>query len=129
MNRILVIEDDARVAKALRIRLKHIGFAVDVASDAQRGYRLIERRRPDLILMDVMLSGEDGLSATGHLQRRLETMDIPVVIVTASRRPGIGRRVRQCGAVALLRKPYTSHELRAIIDEVLRENPYGIYAV
>lgn len=81
-GRILVIEDDAVVAKDLQNRLDHLGHhVVGLASSGKGAIEQAERHRPDLVLMDIVLKGEmDGIEAAQEIRKRFA---IPVVYLTA----------------------------------------------
>jgi two-component system, OmpR family, alkaline phosphatase synthesis response regulator PhoP len=80
-KKILVIEDDAHIAEGLRLNLKLKGYQVAVAGDGPSGLREWKTQQPDLIVLDIMLPGIDGLSVLRSI--RLEDERIPVLILSA----------------------------------------------
>jgi two-component system phosphate regulon response regulator OmpR len=117
MNRILMIEDDLRLASMVRAYLTQAGFVVAVAEDAARGLAQIERSSWDLVLLDLMLPDGDGLDVC----RRIRAMSgVPVIMVTA--RGDTADRVvgLELGADDYLAKPFEPRELLARIRAVLR---------
>ena len=82
---ILVVDDDADLRDLLRIYLGEVGFEVSVLHDASSLERRLERERPDLIVLDLMMSDIDGLTALRKL--RATGDDIPVIILTAKADP------------------------------------------
>ncbi len=114
---IAVIEDEATIADAVAARLRAEGFRVEVAHDGPAGVELVERTRPDLVVLDVMLPGLDGLEVCRRIQR---DRAVPVVMLTARGEEtdvlvGLG-----VGADDYLTKPFSPRELVARVHAVLR---------
>lgn len=80
-KRILVIEDDAHIAEGLALNLKMKGYDVEIASDGPIGLQRWKEIGPDLIVLDIMLPGIDGLSVLSHI--RLEDERLPILILSA----------------------------------------------
>ena len=118
--RLLVIEDENRLAQNLAELLRRQGYTVDVSSDGVSGYDNAVTDIYDLILLDAMLPGMDGFT----LLRRLRTGGhaVPVLMLTA--RSELSDRVRglDCGADYYLTKPFESEELLACIRSLLRRS-------
>jgi CheY-like chemotaxis protein len=118
MKRILIAEDDARVAAALAIRLEAAGYEVMRAPDGFRGLQLTVREQPDLIIMDIWMPIGTGFSVAQRLQS-LGLADIPIIFITASKLVGIKEAVEGLGAVAFFEKPYDPEELMKAISRAL----------
>ena len=117
-SRILVVDDDLRLRDLLQRYLTEQGFAVTTVSDAQGMDRLLARERFELIVLDLMLPGEDGLS----ICRRLRGVknNIPIIMLTA-KGEDVDRIVGlEMGADDYLPKPFNPRELVARIHAVLR---------
>jgi len=114
---ILFVEDDAEIRSLVAEFLGHNGFRVSVARDGREMDRVLGVSRIDLLILDIMLPGEDGLS----LCRRVRTTnDLPVIMLTA-RGSEVERVVGlEMGADDYLSKPFSTHELLARIRAVLR---------
>ena len=116
--RLLVIEDEKRLAQNLAELLRRQGYTVDVSSDGVSGYDNAVTDIYDLILLDAMLPGMDGFT----LLRRLRTGGhaVPVLMLTA--RSDVADRVQglDCGADYYLTKPFEPDELLACIRSLLR---------
>lgn len=117
-NRIIVVDDDARLRNLLERYLDEQGFAVKTVADATQMDRALTREHFDLMVLDLMLPGEDGLS----ICRRLRSTDKPMpVIMLTARSDEVDRIVGlELGADDYLPKPFNPRELVARINAVLR---------
>ena len=118
MKKILIIEDDGKIAAALAIRLKSAGYHPIIASDGFEGLKRAVNDRPDLILMDIWMPVGIGFSVAQRLPS-LGVKDIPVIFITASKLAGLRKTARQLGAVAFFEKPYDPEQLLAAIAHAL----------
>ncbi len=118
MERILVIEDDAAIARGLAQNLRFEGYQVEVAADGQRGLELAVDQRPDLVLLDVMLPQRNGFEVLREL-RRLE-IDVPVLMLTAKGEEIDKVRGLDLGADDYVTKPFSLPELLARVRAALR---------
>ena len=82
-DKVVVVDDDARIRDLLRRYLSQEGFEVMVAEDGKNLNRILQREAVDLIVLDLMLPGEDGLSLLKKLKNSAKTREIPVIMVTA----------------------------------------------
>ena len=119
--RLIVVDDDGRIRDLLRRYLTQEGFEVLVAEDARALDRLLLREHADLIVLDLMMPGEDGLSVCRRLRARQDA--IPVIMLTAK-----GDDVDlivglEWGADDYLPKPFNPRELLARVNAVLRRRP------
>ena len=117
-TQILIIDDDPDLRDLLRDYLQRQGMEVSVLHDAASLERRLERERPDLIVLDLMMPGVDGLTALRQL--RATGDDIPVIMLTA-RADDVDRIVGlELGADDYLGKPFNPRELLARVQAVLR---------
>jgi len=118
--RALLVEDDNTLAEFVTKGLGEAGFAVDRAADAERGLALALEQSPDIVIVDLMLPGADGLSLIDNLRRRGRT--VPVLILSA--RHTVDDRVRglQAGGDDYLVKPFAFAELLARVQALLRRS-------
>ena len=117
MKRILVVEDESKIARLVRDYLEHAGFEVVVASDGDVAMAEARRSRPDLVVLDLGLPGRDGLDVARGLRR---VSNVPIVMLTA-RGDETDRIVGlELGADDYVVKPFSPKELVARVRAVLR---------
>ncbi len=116
--RILVVDDDARLRELLKRFLSENGFAVYTAASAIEMNRLWIRERFDLLVLDLMLPGEDGMSICTRLRNGGD--NTPIVMLTAKGEDGDRIAGLESGADDYLPKPFNPRELLARISAVLR---------
>jgi two-component system OmpR family response regulator len=119
--RILVVEDDLRMAAAIRRGLRYEGLVVDVARDGEQALRTVAATEYDAVVLDVMLPGLDGFETCRRL--RAEGLWLPVLMLTA--RDAVEDRVRGLdgGADDYLTKPFSLAELTARLRALVRRGP------
>ena len=119
--RLLIVEDDTKLARALTIGLQHEGYAVDAAESGDDALALVETNDYDAIVLDLMLPGVDGFAVCEALRRGGRWM--PVLMLTA--RTGVEDRIKglDAGADDYLVKPFDFGELLARLRALLRRGP------
>jgi CheY-like chemotaxis protein len=116
-NTILVIDDDPDIILFLQFLLEDAGYTVVTATTGTILGQLQEETLPDLILLDLLLSGEDGCILTQQLKGQAMTAHIPVILYSAH--PGAEREAKVAGADAFLAKPFGIDDILAIIARLL----------
>ena len=114
---ILVVDDEPRIVQVVRDYLQHGGFAVLVASDGPSALRTARTGRPDLIVLDLGLPGQDGLDVARALRR---DGDVPIIMLTARSDESDKLVGLELGADDYITKPFSPKELVARIRTVLR---------
>jgi two-component system copper resistance phosphate regulon response regulator CusR len=99
VKKILVIEDDRKIALALATRLKAAGYDTSLAYDAVTGVSSAMKLKPDLVLLDISLT--------------------PIIFITASKQPDLRKKAQELGAAGFFEKPYDSEELINSIQQAL----------
>jgi two-component system, OmpR family, phosphate regulon response regulator OmpR len=117
---ILIVDDDERIRGLLQKFLSRNGFWVSAARDAAHTRRLLDGLEFDLIVLDVMMPGEDGLALTRSLR---ETLDTPILLLTAKGESGDRISGLEAGADDYLSKPFEPKELLLRINAILRRVP------
>lgn len=115
--RVLVVDDDAPSLKMTAFLLTEEGYEVFTADNGIDGLRLIEEKLPDLVILDVMMPGMDGLQVT---QRIRSTMNLPIIILSAKGETADRVVGLDVGADDYLAKPFEPSELLARVRSVLR---------
>jgi two-component system, OmpR family, phosphate regulon response regulator PhoB len=119
-ERILLIEDEPDIAEVLQYNLEKEGFEVAVAHRGDSGLEAIRREPPDLVLLDLMLPGIDGLEIFRMLKRDAATSRLPIVMLTA-RSEELDRIVGlELGADDYISKPFSPREVVLRVKAVLR---------
>ena len=118
MQRILVIDDDPSVTSVLRRGLALDGLAVDIAASGEEGLAALRARQPDLVILDIMMPGLDGLAVLQRL--RAADPSLPVLMLTAKDAPADQVRGLDLGADDYVVKPFTWEILLARVRALLR---------
>ncbi|HWQ79130.1 MAG TPA: response regulator transcription factor [Anaerovoracaceae bacterium] len=116
MAKIMVVDDEAAIADLILMNLGLVGHTGIGVSDGSDVMDLIERHKPDLIILDVMLPGKDGFS----LMREIEPLQIPVIFLTAKEELNDKITGLKLGAEDYMVKPFAAIELLTRIDTVLK---------
>src|SRR5262245_38792613 len=122
MRKILNVEDDVKIATALKVRLEAVGYEIIVATDGFSGLKMALTHKPDLILLDIMMPVGMGFSVAERL-KDLGLGGIPIIFITASKRAGLRKMAQKLGAAGFFEKPYDADELVAAIDLILDTKP------
>src|SRR5581483_2801952 len=116
--RVLVVDDDEVIRGFLREALEDDGYDVEVAGDGREALAVVDRWRPDLILLDLMMPEMDGWTFRAELRRHPDLAEIPVIVLSAVR--DLGARAAALEAAALVAKPFDLDRLLETIGRVAR---------
>jgi two-component system cell cycle response regulator DivK len=122
MATVLVVEDDPANMKLAALLLRSAGHQVLQAVDAQGAIALARSARPDLVLMDILLPGMDGLAAIRVLKQDALTRGIKIIAVTGLAMAGDAQRAIDAGCDGYLSKPVSYESFRATIEQVLAQD-------
>ena len=116
-TRVLIVEDEARIARFLQMELEHEGFEAETESNGTRAYERIIQEKFDIVLLDVMLPGMDGIEICRRVR---EISNVPIIMLTA--RDAVEDRVEglDIGADDYMTKPFAVPELIARLNNGLR---------
>jgi two-component system, NtrC family, response regulator AtoC len=117
---ILVIEDEAVLAKNIAIYLERSGFEVRLAASAEEGLAVMEETRPDAVVLDFNLPGQDGMAALGRI--RESDSGIPVVMVTGHGNVELAVEAMRAGAYDFLTKPVALSKLRFVLEKAFGQS-------
>lgn len=120
MPLIYILEDDKNIQEIESYAIKGNGYDVRAFDDAQAFDRGMQERKPDLLLLDVMLPGEDGLSVLKRIRSNKDTKELPVILVTAKDSEIDTVRGLDLGADDYLTKPFGVMELVSRIKAIMR---------
>ncbi|RPJ17985.1 MAG: DNA-binding response regulator [Desulfobacteraceae bacterium] len=123
-KRILVIEDDIHIAEGLKLNLSLQGYDVSVAENGISGLRKWREQMPDLIVLDIMLPGIDGLSVLQNI--RLEDERIPILILSAKSEPDDKIKGLSCGVDDYLSKPFNLEEFLLRVERLLIRGSWSV---
>ncbi len=118
MKRILIIEDDNNVARALELRIRSACYSTTVASDGYSGVASVARSRPDLVLLDINMPGGNGFTVAERI-RAIAPDKIPIVFITASKQREFFERAMALGASGYIEKPYDPVQVLTLLANVL----------
>jgi len=119
MKKIWVIDDDEGILEVVNIILTSAGYQVETSLNGQCFQNINKNGdKPDLILLDVLLSGEDGRDICKRLKSQEKTKDIPIIMLSAH--SSARKIIDFCGAEAFLAKPFDVDELIDMVDEYVR---------
>lgn len=116
---VLIVEDDPMSLKLTRDLLKIFGYNTIQASDGQQGIDLAKSKKPDLILMDIMMPKVDGYTACGAIKSNPATKNIPVIMVTALGFDLNKKLAETVGASGYITKPINNMELQNTLKTFL----------
>ncbi|MBP8980864.1 MAG: response regulator transcription factor [Syntrophobacterales bacterium] len=116
-KRILIVEDDLHIAEGLRLNLSLRGYDISIAADGMAALRMWREWRPQLIVLDIMLPGIDGLSVLRHI--RIEDEKLPILILSAKNEPEYRVKGLTYGVDDYLAKPFHLDEFLLRVDRLL----------
>jgi CheY-like chemotaxis protein len=119
MLKILIVDDNETNLKMHADMLRLSGYEVCTVQNGNDVFAVIDNEQPDLILMDVMLPGRNGLEITLHLKQEPGICDIPIIGLSANAAPGDKSAFLQAGGIDYLAKPFTCNDMLRSIESAL----------
>ncbi|MCB1110540.1 MAG: response regulator transcription factor [Chlamydiia bacterium] len=119
-KRILLIEDEEDIAALIKLQAELSGYKLHVEVDGVNGYRAVEREKPDLVLVDIMLPGQNGFDVCRKMKNNAELKNIPVIILSAKGEELDMILGLELGADDYVCKPFSPKVLFSRIKAVLR---------
>jgi DNA-binding response OmpR family regulator len=118
---VLIVDDEPNIVLSLEFLLQQQGYAVSIARDGEAALAAAEERRPDLVVLDVMLPGLDGFEVCRRL--REHSASLRILLLTARGRDVERVRGLEEGADAYVTKPFSTRDLMKTVAELLGESP------
>jgi DNA-binding response OmpR family regulator len=124
-GRILIVDDESAIRLVCQLNLASVGFQTLEASDGETALTLARTEHPDLILLDVMLPGIDGLDVAKELASSPETREIPILFLSARSDRSDEERGHEVGGLGYITKPFDPAELIDKVRDVLERAERG----
>lgn len=121
-EKILVVDDEEHILELLKFNLMNSGYSVETSNNGVDGLKLANENKPDLILLDLMLPGMDGLEVCKEIKRNKETANISIIMLTAKGEELDKILGLELGADDYITKPFSVRELIARSKAVLRRS-------
>lgn len=122
MSRVLIVDDDELLLELLQFKLEARGYDVVSARDGETAMERVVTESPDLIVLDMMMPGIDGLVVLQRLKQSPETSAIPVMMLTARKQQDDIVRALKLGAREYLVKPFMPEELLTRVQNILQDH-------
>jgi DNA-binding response OmpR family regulator len=116
MKKILVVDDDQDILMAVRLTLESEGFTAETTTKGEEAFSMVKSFKPDLILLDLLLSGNDGSHICRKLKEDKTTQKIPVVMMSAH--PTAKQSAKECDAEGFVAKPFSIENLISEINRL-----------
>jgi CheY-like chemotaxis protein len=110
-KRVMLIEDEQELVDLMKMRLEASGYETLAAYDGEEGLKIIEKNRPDLVLLDILMPKLDGFAVCRKLKAEEKTKNIPIVVVSASGGKDLPKRCLDAGADDFIFKPFEAKDL------------------
>ncbi|MFB3886148.1 MAG: response regulator [Thermodesulfobacteriota bacterium] len=118
-KRILIVDDERDIVKALMIRLRSSGYDVITAFDGAQGVFMANKEVPDLVILDIRMPAGDGFSVVEKLKESSRTHRIPIIFLTGSPERNAEEKAMALGARFYIKKPYDPEELLDAVKRAL----------
>ncbi|HSB05626.1 MAG TPA: response regulator [Thermodesulfobacteriota bacterium] len=122
-KKILIVDDERDIVKAVTIRLQTSGYEVVTAFDGAQGLFMVHKEKPDLIILDIRMPAGDGFSVAQRLRKSINTVQIPIIFLTGSPEKNSEERAQELGARFYIKKPYDPEELLDALKRALETEP------
>ncbi|MBM4055756.1 MAG: response regulator [Planctomycetes bacterium] len=120
-EKVMVVEDNEKNRKLMRVVLKAKGYNVIEASTGEEALSMLKEQTPDIILMDIQLPGIDGLTLIRQIKADESKKDIPIIAVTAHAMRGDEQKILDTGCNAYVSKPIDTRELPITVEKYLKK--------
>jgi DNA-binding response OmpR family regulator len=124
-KKILIADDEPSIVAAVEFLLQRNGYDVSVARNGDEALELMERSRPDLVLLDVMMPRKSGYEVCSRMREREDWRDIKIIMLSARGRDAEVTRGLAAGADVYVIKPFSTRELMDKIRDLLEQGAGG----
>jgi len=118
-HKVLVVEDEPAVRELEKNLLRRLGYDVLTAASAEEGFNLLQQHIPDVIILDVMLTGKDGYTLARKLSGMPALAKVPIIFVTAKDEPEDMIEGFRCGGKVYLTKPFSEKSLETAVHALV----------
>ncbi|MBU1147690.1 MAG: response regulator [Candidatus Omnitrophica bacterium] len=118
-KRVLVVDDDRDLIKMLKLRIEAEGFEFMSAEDGETMLKVMETKKPDVVILDIMLPKVDGYTALREMRKKEEFKDIPVIILSAKEKRKVGDLFALEDIAFFVEKPYDTRDLMQKIKSAI----------
>ncbi len=118
-KKVLIVDDEPNIVISLEFLMKQDGYELRVARDGNQALEELEKFRPDLVLLDVMLPYKSGFEICQKIKERPEWRDMKIILLTAKGREADVTKGMALGADAYITKPFSTKELVAKVRDIL----------
>lgn len=116
---VLLVEDELNIAEAIKFLLSREGWQVDTHSNGTDAAEVIRDRKPDLVVLDVMLPGKSGFDILEELRGNDQTFDLPVLMLTARGQSRDREMAEKAGVSRFMTKPFSNTEVLTAVRDLL----------
>jgi DNA-binding response OmpR family regulator len=124
-TKVLVVDDDELICELLEQHFRRIGYSVMKEYNGTDGWKTIKEKKPDIVVLDIMMPGMDGMSVLKHAKSDPETQDIPIIMLTAKSQNDNILKGLEGGAHDYVTKPFDVEEIAARVAGILRHRKKG----
>jgi CheY-like chemotaxis protein len=117
--KILIVDDSKNIRKLLSIVLKNEKYEIIESGDGNEALEKARKERPDLILLDVIIPGKDGITVCREIKSDRRTKNIPVIVITSDASGETRQKAISSGAAAFITKPFEPKEIREAVKKHL----------
>ena len=116
---VLLVEDELNIIEAIRFLLSREGWQVDTHSNGADAVDVIRAKKPDLVVLDVMLPGKSGFEILEELRADSQTLDLPVLMLTARGQSRDREMAEKAGVSRFMTKPFSNTEVLTAVRDLL----------
>ena len=121
MNRIIVCDDEPHIVEGLRFLLRSPDREIVVTYSGEDALMRLDERRPDLLIVDIMMPGMSGLEVVSTLRADPATKDLPIIIITAKGQASDATMAQEIWNAMVVAKPFQPKELRRLVASTLEQ--------